>query len=755
MNGTHLWKFFRAGGFDQVRLETGADLLALDELDQKLWVALACPTTGLEFDAKTLAMIDADKDGRIRAPELMAAVNWAAGCLKNPDDLFKGSAELPLNAINDSSAEGKQLLASARGILNNLGKRDALAITLDDTLDTEKIFAQTCFNGDGIVPADSAEDEAIRALINEIIACCGAIPDRSGKPGVDQTRVDLFFAEAQAYSDWWIKSESDRSILPLGPSTPAAFASFQAVKAKLEDYFTRCRLAAFDPRALTALNREEKEYLAFSAKDLTLASVEIAGFPLAQIAANKPLPLDESLNPAWSAAMAKFTADVVRPILPGNCTISQEEWRLVKERFASHEAWVAAKAGSKVEPLGAQRVREILAGPGREAINVLIAEDKALEGEAGAIAAVEKLVRYYRDLHKLLNNFVSFRDFYSRKDKAIFQAGTLFLDQRSCDLCIAVSDPAKHATMAVLSGTYLVYCDCVRKGAGEQLQIVAAFTDGDSDNLMVGRNGVFYDRKGRDWDATIAKIVDNPISIRQAFWAPYKKAARMIQEQIAKRAAVADEAAVANLAQTAQQIEAAVAKGSAPPAPAAAAKQIDPGLVAALGVGAAGLGGMIGGVVSGFLGLKWLMPLGVLGIMLMISGPSMIIAWLKLHKRNLGPILDANGWAVNAKARINVPFGASLTSVAALPQGAQRDLVDVFAEKKRPWKFYCILIGGILLALLYWHGTLDGSLPHRLKSTKVLGEFSPRYVPPPVSTNAPPTLSTNAPAPGPQAEQRK
>ena len=81
-------KFFRAGGFDQVHIDSGADLMALDELDQKLWVALACPTTGLEFDAKTLALIDTDKDGRIRAPELISAVKWAGACLKNPDDLL-------------------------------------------------------------------------------------------------------------------------------------------------------------------------------------------------------------------------------------------------------------------------------------------------------------------------------------------------------------------------------------------------------------------------------------------------------------------------------------------------------------------------------------------------------------------------------------------------------------------------------------------------------------------------------------------
>src|SRR5439155_5143703 len=164
-------------------------------------------------------------------------------------------------------------------------------------------------------------------------------------------------------------------------------------------------------------------------------------------------------------------------------------------------------------------------------------------------------VRFHRDLYKLCNNFVSFHDFYSRKEKAVFQAGTLFLDQRSCDLCLTVEDPAKHAIMAGLSGTYLAYCDCQRKATGEKLQILAAFTDGDSDNLMVGRNGIFYDRKGRDWDATITKIVDNPISIRQAFWAPYKKAARMIHEAIAKRAATADAASVAKLTEAAAKLE--------------------------------------------------------------------------------------------------------------------------------------------------------------------------------------------------------
>ncbi len=708
MAAQHIWNFFRAGGFDQVRLDSGADLMALDELDQKLWVALACPTTGLEFDARTLALIDTDKDGRIRAPELIAAVKWAGNCLKNPDDLLKSASALPLTAINDATPEGRQLLASANEILASLGRKDATVITLEDTADTTKIFDQTRFNGDGVITADCAEDDATRTTINDILACLGPETDRSGSPGVSQAKVDQFFAEAQAYSDWRRRAESDSNILPFGDSTSIAATIFQALRAKIDDYFTRCRLAAFDPLATSALNPNEKDYLVFFGKNLNPASSEIADFPLAQIGVDKPLQLREGLNPAWAGLMADIEAKIIIPLFNEQDALTEAQWATITAKFTAYIDWIAAKAGGSVESLGLERVRETLADKSRETIAALIERDKALENEFSAITEVERLIRYHRDLYNLLNNFVSFRDFYSRKDRSIFQAGTLYLDQRSCDLCLIVGDAGKHAAMAGQSGTYLAYCDCVRKGSGEQMQIVAALTDGNSDNLMVGRNGIFYDRKGRDWDATISRLVENPISIRQAFWSPYRKVARMIQEVIAKRAASADQAATSRLVQRVEAVEQTAVKAPAQaPEP---AKKIDPGLIAALGVGAAGLGGMVGGMLTGFLNLKGLMPLGVLAIILIISGPSMVMAWLKLRKRNLGPILDANGWAVNAKAKINVPFGASLTQLAVLPPGAKRDLVDPFAEKKRPWGFYCILLALILLVLGWTFGRFDGIL---------------------------------------------
>src|SRR5258708_7038149 len=204
--------------------------------------------------------------------------------------------------------------------------------------------------------------------------------------------------------------------------------------------------------------------------------------------------------------------------------------------------------------------------------------------------------------------------------------------------------------MAGLAGTYLAYCDCVRKATGEKISLVAAFTGGDSDNLTPGRNGVFYDRKGRDWDATITKIIENPISIRQAFWAPYKKVVRMIEEQIAKRAAAADAPATAQLGQTATALVSGTQlKPAEPPK-----TKMDTGTLAAIGLVLTSLLAALGGIFGAIAKLPpWQVPLAILAILLAISVPSMMLAWLKLQKRNLGPILDANGWAVNARARIN------------------------------------------------------------------------------------------------------
>jgi hypothetical protein len=718
------WSFFRAGGFDQVQIRKGSDIAHLAELDQKLWVALACPTVGLALDERFLSLLDADNDQRIRAPELLKAVTFVSTGLKNLDDLLKAEEALPLSAINDKTDEGKLLLGAARQVLRNLGKPDATAIALADLSDPTKIFADTPFNGDGVITELSSTEEDEQQAIRDIIHCMGPESDRSGKPGVNQAKVEAFFAEVAAACEWHQQAaQDDAAVLPLGEQTNDAVTAFRAIEAKVDDYFTRCKLAAFDPRVVGLLNRPETEYAELAAKDLSATGVEAAHFPLAQVAADKPLPLTGPVNPAHASALRKLQEAVVSPLLGYRTELREGEWADIRARLQAHLNWLQNQKGAVVEALGMPRLQALHQSSHKANLSALIERDLALDSEAKSLDDVERLVRYYRYLYKLCTNFVSFRDFYDPHQLATFQFGTLYIDQRACTLCMRVEDSAKHASLAGLAGAYLAYLDCVRKTTGEKVHIVAVITDGDSDNIMVGRNGLFYDREGKDYDATITKVIDNPISPRQAFFSPYKKFVRLIEEQVAKRASAADTAATTKLGVAAEGVS--TADQTKPPE----AKKVDVGAVAALGVAVAGIGTFftaVMGYASGILSLG-LLPtiLAFVGLILLISLPSVVLAYVKLRKRNMGPLLDACGWAINSQAKVSVPFGTTLTVLAKLPRGSTRAVTDAYADEGVPWKRWVFLFLVLYVGYRWVKGSFDEFLPHQVTSKEVLSVILP------------------------------
>jgi hypothetical protein len=707
---SHRWRFCRLGGFDQVRLESAGDISNLKDLDQKLWAALSCPVSGLEFDKRTLAMLDHDNDGRVRVQEILTATTWVSSALKNLDGFLAGSDTLKLADINDQGESGERLLASARQLLALLGKGEAQEVSIGDVASTDTLLNDSQFNGDGIIAANATDSEELAQLLADIVTAVGGELDRSGQLGISREKVDAFFAAAEAYAQWWKAAEETPSILPCGAETEKAAALLSRLTSKIDDYFVRCGLAAYDQQATITLNPSAARYELLAAHDLAPASAELEALPLAHIEAGRPLALTQGINPAWTETMAGFVAVVVKPLLGDTEALTAEQWQTLKVTFTPFHAWQASKAGSEVEGLGLERVRAILESDGKSRLLALIEQDLQLAPQINAIDEVARLVHFHRDLHRLLNNFVTFRDFYVQDRKAIFQAGTLYIDGRACELCVKVASPETHSPLAGLSRTYLAYCQCQRRGSEEKMCIAAAFTGGDADNLMVGRNGIFYDCQGNDWDATIVKIIDHPISVSQAFWAPYKRIGRMIGEQLEKFAAAKDKAVDAKAGTT-------IAGAAAPPAPAPAAPAAPPpapplpfdvgkfaGIFAAFGLALGALGTAIASIVGVFLALPlWQMPLAVAGLLLVVSGPSMLIAFLKLRQRNLGPILDANGWAVNTKARINIPFGSTLTKLAILPKGAERTLTDPFAEKKTPWKRWAFLLALLTALAFAWN----------------------------------------------------
>lgn len=688
-NGNYDWKFSTIGGVTRVNIDCGEDIAHLDELDQKLWTTLSCPITGLEIDEKTMQMLDSNGDGKIHVNEVIAAAKWLTSVVKNPDVLTRREDTFHLSDFNQDNEEGKRLHDSASNIVENLD-HDKDIITVADVSDSMAIFAKTRFNGDGIITANSTDDTDLKGIIGNIIGMVGSATDRSGDPGVNTDHIEKFYTDLADFTAWKEAGETGKDgIFVYGDNTAAATAAIDAIKTKLDDYFMRCKLAAFDAGSTTALDVSTAKIGEISNKNLSECNDEISTYPLTHVNAEMKLHLNAGINPAWKAAFNNIKTLVFNVEYPEAEFITEEQWDAVQAKVGAYRAYMAAKKGSNVEGLGYDAAKALLDNNRKAELLEIVAQDKALESTANSIDTINKFMHLYRDFFTVLKNFVTFSDFYSRDMKAVFQAGTLYIDQRSCDLCIKVTDMGKQTASAGLSNMFIVYCDCTCKSKPAKMTIGAVITDGDIGNIRVGKNAIFYDRDGLDWDATVTSIIDNPISVRQAFWSPYRKLGEFIEKTINKNAEAKDAEVMGNLT---AKVEGTA--GAAPKQPFDMTKYVS--MFAMVGVAVGAVGGALALLVESVKGLHWWHWIAIIaGVMLVISGPAMIKAWLKLRKRNLSPLLNANGWAVNAKVLVNVRFGETLTHIAKYPIVKTK---DPFAKKKMPvWKKILLWLGIIVV----------------------------------------------------------
>ena len=696
------WDFENIGGTTRVKITTGDDLKHLGELDPKMWTVLSCPVKGLEIDEKSMSFMDLDADGKIRISDVVGTAEWVTAALKNADLLLEGADSIDIENFNQSDAKGAKLYAAAKQILENLGKEGSV-ISLADTADSAAIFAKTRFNGDGIISELTAEDPKDKAVLAAAVKCTGGSDDRSGQKGVAAAQIEDFYKALADYVAWTEAAVE----APFGDQTDKAIELYNALNAKVKDFFVRSRLAAFSPDSTGSLDVQTSLIQSISAEDLTAKTSDIASYPLARVTGKAEIDLSQPVNPAWAAQFEALKAIVFDSSLEA---LTEEAWNAVGAKFASYSAWKAAKTGASVEALGLDAIKGFIADDRKSALLDLVAQDLAVAEEASNIDMVNRFLHVYRDFYRLVRNFVTFHDFYDKDQDslAIFQSGVLLIDQRSCRFCMNVTDMGKHNTMAPSSGMYLLYCDCTTKLSPAKIQIVAAVTVGEIGDLMVGKNAVYYDNAGVEWDAVITKIIDNPISISQAFWSPYRRMATVIENLISKNAAEKD----------AKMMKEATAKINstslaAPAAGADASKQAAPpfdiakfaGIFAAIGMAFGMIGTALSGLVDSLSGLGWKLILVFVGIILAISGPAMVMAWLKLRRRNIAPLLNANGWAVNASSKISILFGETLTDIAKYPK---LKLKDPYARAGIPaWKKWVISLSAlVVVAAGLWLGNL-------------------------------------------------
>ncbi|MCQ9207331.1 MAG: hypothetical protein NG740_05610, partial [Omnitrophica bacterium] len=661
--------FKNYGGSYQLRIQDAQDLEKIKVLDEAHWAATSAPINSLNCDSAFTSYVDTDQNGRIRTNELKAAQAWLFRFLANRSHLSEGIDVLDLNDINTSHLEGQKLRKVAELILTNLNSPGAKKISLAQVRDVQSIMASATNNGDGIIPPEATSDSDLAQFIISVIETVGSTLDASGKAGIGQEQLKVFFHETEAYLAWKTKDEIPKGdnateVMPWGRETPQAYELMAGLEEKIEQYFAQCAMVRLDERTAHQMQLRQKELEEIDFTDKSIMKARMKDAPLAVPNPKGMLELEAAINPLYVERLFDFKEKVLKRALGGPVKqLTQKQWEKVKNIFVSYQAWLKNKRGAKVEKLDANRLRTYLNGPYRKQVSELIAKDLAVADDLNQMHNLEKLILYQRWMMELANNFVSFSNLYNPQTPSLFEMGTLVIDGRQITFTMKIQDRQAHKKIAENSCMYLLYIEVTgRRDKDIKFEVVAAVTFGTAGRLRLGKRGIFFTIDGREWDAQIVDIMENPISIGESVRAPFRQITSFVRKQVDKFT---------------KSREGKLEKSFT--APSASGMTRD--LLLGGGIAIAALGTSFAYITKALSQVK---PTHILvalaGITAIILLPGIIMGFIKIRKRDMSVLLEASGWAVNVHMRLSATLGRLFTHVPNLPKDARKESRDVVAQ---------------------------------------------------------------------------
>ena len=683
-------QFRKVGKTRQLAIEGGEDLEQVLSLDESLWMATSAPIAQFAADRRFLAFVDTDADARIHSNELREAIGWLLGVLSDRSLVSRGVDAVPLSAIRSDVAEGRALLDAADYVLAELGEcapqavagQAAGTVSLEQVRRLQATVQSRPLNGDGVIVPAAAEPR-VQGFVEDIIACTGGVQDASGVIGLASEHVDRFMAAVAAYVEWRQGGNipagaSATELMPLGEATAAAWELLSRHAAKVDLFFQQCRVVGFNPLAAYATGWKAEPPAVGGLRESPSIERYLEEMPIAAPVPRGVLPLREAdLNPAYRHWVRQVVEQVASPLLGRTPEgLSEDDWHRVKAALAPYGAYRAEKKGAEVEGIPWEKLLEYRDGPQVGAVRELIAADGRVSEKMKAVAALEKLLLYHRNLLKLANNFVSFPGLYERKVRALFEMGSAVLDGRWFNFAVRVDNVAAHSSLLRDSRLFTLYLEITGAKPEETFHVAVPVTWGIRGNLAVGKRGVFFNRDGREFSARVEDMVENPISVREALAAPFVRLGQMIAGKIEKLSTSAEKGLQAELD---KGLQGAAPTGGVAAAPAqpqqasgAAAAMRPGGMLLGAGVAFAALGSAFAYITKTLAGLHWWqIGVGLAGVALAVMVPVSLLAVAKLRRQDLSVLLEGCGWAVNARMRLTRPQRRFFTCTVPYPAGAK------------------------------------------------------------------------------------
>jgi len=699
------FRFRMIGGGLQLQIRTAEDLKSISHLDEALWAMTGVDTDSLRFDQDFLRFLDCDHDGKIRSEEVKTALDFIQNTFRDISCVARSDEFLKISSISPDAPGAAEIIDCARLLLNNLNRSDDDGLSVDDIRNTEAVTSFSGRNGDGVIVCEEGLAKHLQQQISMIIASGRVSRDISGRDGVDLDNV-VDFENALARRIALLEQiEKDPAILVYGEDTAGVYELFADCSELLDGYFLNSAAGRFldtDP--------ERAVKKVFSADLMVPADVRQA---LVNAAAAVPLKNGEldfnaQLNPLYAGKLRKLADSCALKGYLNGSVLTESAYLQAKNALEPYRQWYTAiNEADGLEKFTADELHGAAAMPLDE-LKELIQSDLSLAPVVGAGETLLKMALYQRYMMAFLNNFVSLGELFNPEAPSHLQMGKLVMDGRHFTLTVRVKDLAGHKKIISSSNICVIYVEISRldNGVWSKELLAAAVTSGHMRSLFVGKRGVFFDTDGVIYDAVIKDISAQPVSIGEAFRAPFYSFSDFISKQTEKifntRNAEVQKSMTAEL----NKSPLAAAPKTAPvptPAPAAPAPVAGnfPMLLMGGGIGIAALGSSVAFIVKSLQNVSFITVLSVLaGIVIIFGGPSVIIALIKLYRRNLSRFLESCGCAVNRPMRMSRRMGEIFTFVPKRPKGevCLIDPVNVFKPVRSRWGMIILLTAVILSA---------------------------------------------------------
>lgn len=679
-------RFANLGGQAQMLVDGPDDLALVHELDPARWAATSAPLEDLHLEPR-LARLVVPAGDRLRVSHLLAARDWLLARLASTAPIADRRQEVALDELAKDDA-GARLRAEAETVLEELEVEDRSRLSLKRLRRFRKAFDTTLANGDGIVTPDEVPDPEAAELATWILATVGGRKDPFGVTGVGHEEIQDFTLGAGRYRTWRERPKADPALEPFGDLTDNAAALVDELGPKVEEWFLQCALLEQEGERLKGVGSTEEELRELLRADRDALRRHLARTPLSDPRTDARLDLRDGINAIFRERMRELTEVVLSPVLgPDPEVLDRAGWDRVRAHLRRYRKWRKEKPAQPFEAVPEALLDpENLAALG-ERLGEVVEIDLAASDRLARLEDLEKLLLLCGAILRLTRNLVNFQALYDPAKPALFQMGSLVIDGRRLDLTVKVRDRAKHKQVAKASETFLVYASVFGDDGKPAFEVAAPITAGERGGLRVGKRGILLGRDGKEWDAEVVDVVEAPISISEAVRSPFVKLGTFLSERIQALAANTLESAQKTL--TSGEVPAGAQAAPAKDAPRSSFQN----LAVMLSLATAALGSAAAFLLKVLAETNPLKLMGSLvGIVLLVAFASGFLGWLRLRRRDMSPILEANGWAVNVPLALTRELGELFTRRPPLPGDPRRS---------RRWQ-WALLATLVVVLLLMW-----------------------------------------------------